>query len=592
MQTIVDNFRKISWILGKKFVIEFFFLSFFAVMGSIIEILSVSVILPMITILTQNDLATKYPFLRPLLTFLGNPDKIQLLKYFMVLMVGLYLIKGVFFALFNVWQFRFVNKIQVQIAGKLLNSYLYQPYSFHLERNSVQLFKNVSTEVGRFEYFILQILILITEIPIVLGIVFLLFKVEPTGTLFLFGTSVVGSLVYYLATNSFSKRIGKERKVFFERANQYLMEGLNGIKEIKILGVEKLFLAHFQKYHIKFSKVNYYNSSMGSYPKLWLEFITITCISVFIIVTTKPDSNIQNILPFLGIFTLSSFRLMPSFARMSSSVQNLSYRGAVISHIYDELKDGQQYIDSHPEYTIDKKEPIPFNYQIELQNISFRYNTAPANVLENVSLHISKGMSVGIIGQSGSGKSTLIDIIIGLLAPSDGNILIDDANLYASGKSIVSWQSQVGYVPQTIYLTDDTLLNNIAFGIKNEHIDLKAVNKAIEKACLKEFIDSLPEGLQANVGERGVRLSGGQRQRIGIARALYRNQPLLVLDEATSALDSATELRVMNNINELDKTIILITHRLNTIERCDMVVRIENGHIASTQYKVPKPNIC
>lgn len=574
MKSILINLKRIYLILGNKFIIELSFLIFFNFISTILDLIGFSIILPIIALLTQDNISDKYKFLNPIINHLGNPNKIDLLKYFLFFMIILYIIKNIFLAILNLWQYKFVNNIQVKISNKLLKVYLFQSYEFYFERNTTNLFKNVAHEVGQFEYFILQILQLSTEIPIVIGIIFILFKVDILGTSLLLTTSIFSAFLYFIITNKFTKNIGTKRIKFFEKSNQFLMEGLNGIKEIKVLGVENIFLKNYNKYHSKFSKLNYYNSSMSNYPKLWLEITTIICISGYLIFIIEKNNNINNILPFLSVFTLSSFRLMPSFAKISSAIQNLSYRGSVIQLIFNELN-----LPQLNNKNVDNCK-VEFNKEIIINIEEFKYKTSEDIILKNIQLKIIKNTSIGIIGQSGSGKSTLIDLIIGLIKPNKGSILVDGFDISENDQHLIAWQKNIGYVPQTIYLTDDTLISNIALGIERNCINEKALYNAIKIACLNELINSLPNGLNTIVGERGVRLSGGQRQRIGIARALYRNPPLLILDEATSALDSLTESQVMENINSLgDKTLILIAHRVSTLEKCDVLIKMNSGKI-------------
>ncbi len=575
MRDIFKNINNIYKILGSKFLIEILLLIFCNFFATILDLLSFSIILPMIALLTQDGLTQKYEFLIPLINLLGNPSKADLLKDFLIFMILLYIFKNIFLGILNLWQYRFVNNIQVDISNKLLEVYLFQPYDFFFERNTTKLFKNVAHEVGQFENFILQILQLSTEVPIVLGIVFILFKVDSLGTLFILSASLISALLYFLVTNNFIKKIGIERINFFEKSNQFLMEGLNGIKELKVLGVEKVFLHNYSKYHKKFSRLNYFNSSMANYPKLWLEITTISCVSLYLIFIIDENYKLSNILPFLSIFTISSFRLMPSFAKISAAIQNLTYRGSVIKLIYEEL--------SLPKLNNSKEKYncLPFDSHITLKNIDFNYKSSDLKVLKDINLNIKKNTSIGFIGQSGSGKSTLIDLIIGLIKPVHGGIFVDDVDINSNDLTLNSWLKNIGYVPQFIYLIDDTLLNNIALGVSKENIKLDDLNMALNVSCLDELVASLPDGLNTLVGERGVRLSGGQRQRIGIARALYRNPPILILDEATSALDSKTELNVMNNINSLgNKTLILIAHRVSTLNKCDQLISLDSGSLS------------
>ena len=353
------------------------------------------------------------------------------------------------------------------------------------------------------------------------------------------------------------------------------MQGLSGIKDIKILNREKNFLNIFKVHNSRFSIADRWYSTLQLLPKLLLEILAVIMLSLLILVITMNNST-TSLIPVLAAFAAAAFRIMPSMNRILTSLQALKFSLPSVEIIYSELKN-QSGIKSKKKIN-NISDKLNFKNKITIENLSFKYEGSIKNNLDNINFDISKREFVGFVGPSGSGKSTLVNLILGLLEPSNGNILVD-------GKSIsenkVGWQNIIGYVPQDIYLIDDTIKKNIAFGIEEKDIDLMMMDKCLQAAQLSSFVEALPEKLHTIVGERGVRISGGQLQRIGIARALYNNPKILVLDEATSSLDVDTENKVMEGINKLKGliTILIISHRLSTVEKCDKIFSLSDGRL-------------
>ena len=537
-----------------------------------LETLGIGLVIPVIALLVQDDLAINYPKVQPVLHMLGNPTQVKLVAGGMLALVGIYLLKNTFLAYFIWKQNRFANDVQVQLSQRLFTTYLRQPYTFHLQRNSAQLIRNVTAEVGVFQVTLFQLMMLLTEGLVLIGITALLLTVEPVGALIVALVLGVAAWSFHRITRRHILRWGELRLYHSGLSTQHVMQGLGGAKDVKLLGREDEFLAQYLVHNTETARVSRYQTTLQALPRLGLELLAVTGLATLVLTMLAQGRDAASIVPTLALFAAASFRLMPSVNRVLTSVQVFRYSLPTIDTIYEELQLAT------PEPATKTKHAVALHAQIQLSNVSYSYLGAPAPALNCLFFTIQKGETVGFIGPSGAGKSTLVDVILGLLTPNAGQVVVDGQNIH---QNIRAWQDQIGYVPQSIYLTDDTLRRNVAFGLANEQIDDAAVKHAIQAAQLEEFVASLPQGLETLVGERGIRLSGGQRQRIGIARAMYHDPAVLVLDEATSALDTATESGVMQAVTALrgSKTILIVAHRVTTVAHSDRVYRLEQGKV-------------
>jgi ABC-type multidrug transport system fused ATPase/permease subunit len=418
---------------------------------------------------------------------------------------------------------------------------------------------------------------LITESLVLLGIVTLLVYIEPMGAIFVAVTlGTVGAMIH-MVTKTRILQWGKARQLHEGLRLQHLQQGLGGVKDVKLLGREEEFLAQYHVHNLGSAAVGRRQNIMQALPLLWFELLGVFSLATLMITMIIEGKPVAVCVSALSVFAVAAFRIMPAMNRIVMSVQNLRYSLPVTNILYSEVHQ-LETSSTNREHKI----PMPFKRELELFNVGYTYPSASGIAIEAINLIINKGSSVAFVGESGAGKSTLVDLILGLLTPDQGSIRIDGVNIHSN---IRAWQEQIGYVPQTIYLSDDSICRNIAFGVPSSQIDVAAVNRALKAAQLDEFIASLPDGLNTLVGERGVRLSGGQCQRIGIARALYHNPSVLVLDEATSALDLATEAGVMEAVYALkgDRTLIIIAHRLSTVQQCDRVISMDHGKLIEEQ---------
>ena len=548
-------------------------LSGLLLIGMVLETLGAGLVVPALALLTQQDFVARYPTLQPFFQALGNPSQQSLVIGGMLALVGVYLVKAIFLAFLAWRQTRFAFGMQAQLSQRLFTVYLCQPYTFHLQRNSAQLIANAITEVTLFIHNgMIPGMLLLTESLVVLGLCSLLLVVEPLGALIVVGVLGTASWGFYRLTRDRITRWGKARQHHDGLRMQHLQQGLGGAKDVRLLGRESDFLAQYRVHNTESARVGGLMHTLQQFPRLWLELLGVSGLAILVISMLAQDRALEAVLPTLGLFAVSAFRLMPSINRVMGAVQSLRYGLPAIDVLYKELNLAMPKV-------ADTRSPVtPFRDVLELSRVTYVYPGAEEPALKDISLAIQPGESIGFVGASGAGKSTLVDILLGLLTPSTGEIRVDGKDIQTH---LRNWQDQIGYVPQSIFLTDDTLRRNVAFGLANDQIDDAAVQHAIHAAQLEEFVTSLPDGLETIVGERGIRLSGGQRQRIGIARALYHDPAVLVLDEATSALDTATEGGVIQAVTALQgtKTIIIVAHRLSTVEHCSRLYRLDEGRL-------------
>jgi ATP-binding cassette, subfamily B, bacterial PglK len=542
--------------------------------GAVLEALGIGAVIPAIALLMQGDLPARYPILAGLLARLGNPGPAQLATYGMLGLAAIYLVKTSFLA-FLVWrQTEFSFDVQAHLSQRLYTTYLRQPYTFHLQRNSAELIRNAITEVNQFTgNVLLPGLLVVTEGLVAASIAGLLLTIEPLGAtvvVLVLGATAWG---FHRLTRERVLRWGAARQVHEGLRMQHLQQGLGGAKEVKLLGREADFLAQYQTHNVRSARLTQYQIAVVQFPRLMLELLGVVGLTILVLTMQAQGRDLASVLPAVGLFAAAAFRLMPSVNRMLGAVQALKFGRPVIDLLGVELT----LAAPPPARTVKVRQ---LRSAIALTGVQYTYPGAAAPAINEVSLVVRQGEAVGVVGASGAGKSTVVDVVLGLLHPQIGAVTMDDVDIR---EELRAWQDQVGYVPQSVYLTDDTLRRNVAFGLAEEQIDDAAVVRAVQAAQLTDFVRELPEGLNSVVGERGVRLSGGQRQRIGIARALYQDPAVLVLDEATSALDGATEQGVMEAVTALHgrKTLLIVAHRLSTVAYCDRVYRLDRGRVVA-----------
>ncbi len=565
--------KKVSYLLSVSQKRQLILIGLLLLIGMVFEMAGLGVLIPALGIMLNSNIAIDYPKIIPYLEMLGNPGQIELVIWGMMFLVFVYLIKAIFLAFLSWKQNKFSADMAADLSRKLFTGYLRQSYAFHLERNSAQLLRNVQTEINLFNAVAQSVIALTTEFSLIIAVAAMLIFIEPIGATVVMTFLVITALIFHRITKNYLLNWGLKRQVNDGLMNQHLLQGLGGVKDVKLLGREENFVYEYSSHNIARFKILAKQNTLGQLPRLYLELLAVIGLAGLVVLMVMQNKALELLLPTLGIFVASAFRMIPSFNRIMGAMQQIRYAQPVVTLLYDEFKMIRSNVLNSQ---VSRK--INFKNDIVIDKVYFKYNNANSNALDGINITIKKGESVGFIGPSGSGKSSLVDIILGLLYPNEGKILVDKMNI---NENFRGWQDEIGYVPQTIYLTDDSLRRNIAFGIADHEIDDEAVKRSLRAAQLDDFIGNLKEGLDTFVGERGVRLSGGQRQRIGIARALYNDPPILVLDEATSALDSNTEAGVMDAVNALhgNKTLIIVAHRLSTVEGCDRLYRLDHGKV-------------
>jgi ATP-binding cassette subfamily C protein len=562
----------------EKFQIAIIF--FLMLVGAGLETLSVGLIPPFVALLGNPEIITQEQTLIWLYSRLGASSHQIFLLWVSVALLGIYLLKNAYLAILTYWQYYFLYEKQFFLSSRPLKSYLNSPYTFHLQRNSADLVRNVTSEIPLiFSGVIVPMLTLITEVMVMSCVVLLLAIAEPLSSaiaaMFL-GISIFG------LNRTIRKQMSGQGLIRQEQSGQmvqWVNQSLGGIKETKVLGRENFFLDAFTRSAEAFGKANFFVGLATQLPNLFIDTVLIAAVLLIVIFSLIQGREIQSILPMLSLFAIAALRLMPSAKRIISTITTIRYSKDAVDVIYHDLISLDTKSTSISLVKSSQTSSHLFQKSIELKDINYQYPNASNPSLFGISISITKGQAIAFVGTSGSGKTTLIDVLLGLLTPSQGEILVDGKNIFTN---VAIWQQQIGYIPQSIYLSDDTIRNNIAFGLVTDEIKEEQVWAALKAAQLEELVLSLPEQLDTLVGERGIRLSGGQRQRIGIARALYHNPEVIIMDEATAALDNTTEREFMQALEVMSghKTMIMIAHRLTTVKNCDQLYLIKDGTIA------------
>ena len=576
---VLNNIIFLWKYLGENRKLQFFLLILLMIISIFAEAISIGAVIPFLSALTNPEILMELSWFQPVIYMLDIKSASELLLPLTLGFVGASIFAAGVRILLLWVNTRLGASMGIQLRTEVYTKALYQPYEFHISNNSSQLISMVTEKVNLVIYAgVAHALLLVSAFVTSLTVITVLLMINPMVALLTF--SILGGS-YMLMGYLVRKHVKQNGDIIADNqpdAVKCLQEGLGGIRDIILDSSQNIFIQLYTKVSTNMQLAGMRNAFLRGLPKPVLEVLSITLIAILAYSLQMGDDQTQQVLPVLGALALGAQRLLPALQQIFFSWSTINENQKIIKEVVSELKRPFSLIMEDHEVMI----PIRFHDKVELNNIGVKYQNSDAYVLKDINLSIKKGSRIGFIGETGSGKSTLLDIIMGLLLPSEGELKIDGIKIDA--KNIANWQSLIAHVPQSIFLADTSMAENIAFGIPIDKIDMLKVKKAAKQAFLDSFIEELPNGYETFVGERGVQLSGGQQQRIGIARALYKEASIIVFDEATSALDNATELSVMRAINSLDKnlTVLIIAHRLSTLQDCDMVCKLEKGSLVSS----------
>lgn len=577
---------KLNYIFDRKQKIQLGILGIMIFVGGLLETLGVGAMIPVVTALltpeTLKEYVDKYPILQKICDLLGIQSVGQMTTALLLALMAIYVIKNLYLVYLVYRQNTFITQSRNQMISRVMGEFLNRPYEQYLGADIPTVFRITDSDIPQTFSLMLAMLQLASEV-VVSGLIFIvLLCTDIFMTLFIMVLFGVMTLVIVKIFKPKLNKIGAKNQAIQSRIAKWRIQAIYGLKDVKVLNREEFFVRNYYETGKIGANVGRTYAVMNNIPRLLIETVFIVGVLTFIIIYMKGGGNVASMVSTLAAFGVAAMRVLPSVNRINTYITEISYNQPSLDFVYQNLQEGMKtdaMLAQRRAYS--QKEKLELKDKIELNHISFHYPDSDKNIFTDAHMEVPKGKSVGIMGTSGAGKSTIVDILLGLLHAQEGEITCDGVDIF---KNYESWLAQIGYIPQSIYLIDESIRDNIAFGIDADKIDEKRIWEVLEEAQLKEFVEELPNGLDTTIGDRGVRLSGGQRQRIGIARALYHDPEILVFDEATSALDNDTEAAVMDAVNSFHgkKTMIIIAHRLNTIEKCDIIYKVEEGKLVQT----------
>lgn len=569
-------FRKLNVLLDKKQKRQMMGLMVLMVIGAFLQTAGVGLLVEVVNVVidpkaVQNSSAAEWFY-----EFLGSRDYQSFSITVMALLILTFVIKNIFLFVQQKLTFAFVYSNQFRTSERMLRNYLRRGYEFYLNADTAVVQRSITSDVNNMYALILAILQMFSDGIVSLCIISYCLLTNGTMTMIMAVVLVILMAVVKKVLKPIMYKAGKDNQDYYSGLFKWISQTVQGIKEVKISCKEQYFVSEYKKcgkgYVDAVQKYSLYNNI----PKLLIETVCIATMVGYMIFMVATGVSTENMLDVFSTLAAAAFVLLPCVNRINNQINSIAYFEPFFMGVSDNLQDEITGDKVDMSFATDDKEKLPIREKIELENITYAYPGTEKLIFDDAGLTIPVGASVGIVGTSGAGKSTVVDILLGLLEVKSGTVYVDGKDVKADYRK---WLKNIGYIPQMIFMLDDSIRKNVAFGVPEDEIDEDRLWEVLKEAQLDEFIKTLPEGLDTGIGERGIRLSGGQRQRIGIARALYNDPEVLILDEATSALDNDTEAAIMEAINRLHgkKTLIIIAHRLQTIEKCDLVYRVENG---------------
>lgn len=552
------------------------FMVLMMIFGAVLEACSVSMVIPVVGVVIDENSIQKYEIVRNIYNALHMQSITQFALLMMTALILIFIIKNIYLY----WQlklmYRFVYTNQFRTSERMMKNYLRKGYEFYLNADTAVIQRNITSDVNNMYALILSLLQLISEVIVFVVLLGVMVASDWKMTVIIALPLLAMLFIIKKVVKPIMNKAGKENQDFYSGLFKWISQTVQGIKEVKIAGKEQYFTEEYIKcgrgYVNAVQKYTLYNSI----PRLLIETVCIASLVGYMMILVSQGESVKEVTAVLSAFVVAAVRMMPCANRINNQLTSMAFYQPFFMGVSDNLQDEISGKNTDMSFAEVAKEKLPVKKSIELRDITYHYPNAEPLIFDHADMEIPVGAAVGIVGASGAGKTTVVDILLGLLEIQTGGVYADGVSIKENYRS---WLKNVGYIPQMIFMLDDTIRKNVAFGIAGEEIDEERLWEVLKEAQLDEFVKSLPEGADTSIGERGIRISGGQRQRIGIARALYYDPEVLILDEATSALDNDTEAAIMDSINSLHgrKTLIIIAHRLQTIEKCDMIYRVENG---------------
>ena len=575
---LIRIFKKFNLILSKHQKFRIFQLAVLMVIGGFLETCSVSLILPFMDAVMESQAAMEKWYAKLICRIFGLQIPRTYLMFLAIALAALYIVKNIYLMIeYNV-QHRFVYGNMFILQERLLDTFIHRPYEYFLHVSSGDVIRIIGPDTAAAFSLLVDLLSLFTELVVSLMLAAAIFVITPVITLCIAALLLAIMLFIFVVLKPILRRMAVSQQKNAAGMNKWLLQSIQGIKELKVMQKENFFKESYNHCGKAYVQSLRWNQTLSSLPRFIIEGVCMGAMFIVVAVLIGSGIELQSIIPMLTAVAMAAIRLLPSVNRISGALNRVAYSEPMLDKVIENMR----VLEEEPAQTKSETRhdlSVPRLQQtLDFVHVTYHYPNAEEFVLSDASMTVRRGESVGIVGPSGAGKTTSVDIILGLLNPQSGQVLVDGVDIK---NDLPAWLSQIGYIPQMIFMLDDTIRANVAFGIPKQEINEEDVWRALRDAALEEFVRSLPEGLDTQIGERGIRLSGGQRQRIGIARALYQSPEVLIFDEATSALDSETESAIMESIYSLHgtKTMIIIAHRLTTIESCDHIFRVEQGQI-------------
>ena len=570
--------KKLLGLMDKKQKINIGFLLMLMIIGALLETVVVSLVLPLVSVIMNPDMIHDNKWLSMVYEFLGCDTDSSFLIAIIGVMIAGYAFKNVFLYYMYYQQAKFVTENQFKMSKQLLENFLNKPYEYYLNASTGNIIRIIQGDVGNVFALLNNVLQFMTECFVAISLVILLLVVDPLMTVLILAILLITMVGSKFVFKGKLTKAGEDAQHYSGMMNKWMIHSIEGIKDIKILHKESSFVQIYEENGIKNTIAQRKNATLSQAPRLLIEGISMCGMLLMLAVMLASGREISGMLAQISAFAMAAVRLMPSANRMNTYLNAISFLEPSLRTVCEDV-DTTEMIKRRKKTEEVKEDCLKeIKDKIEIKDLLYRYPNAEEPIFDHVGMTIPVGKSVAIIGPSGAGKTTIVDVLLGLLDPQEGEIVADGVDVK---QNYASWLSKIGYIPQTIFMIDDTIKNNIAFGVPEREIEEERVWEVLEEAQLADHIRSLPNGINTGIGEKGVRMSGGQRQRLGIARALYHNPEILVFDEATSALDNDTEAAIMESINHFrgKKTMVIIAHRLGTIKDCDLVYKVDNGRI-------------